>query len=135
MSKPNLLTKGTALAGHLEWMDADITVGAEAGNSITVSIQLKNGLGQDRSERTAVMAYLSDDANGDSVAGTAPDTVAIGTDGLMMELVADKVFLLVSEADGDIDIAIGEDGADTWYLILILPNGDLVASGAITFAA
>lgn len=135
MSKPNLLTKGTALAGHFEWLTASIIVAAEAANVINVAIQLKDGNGQDRTERTAVMAYLSDDANGDSVAGTAPDTVAIGTDGLMMELVADKVFLLVSEADGDIDINIGEDGADTWYLILILPNGDLIASGAITFAA
>ena len=134
MSKPNLLTKGTALAGHLEWLNATIIVGAEAANAINVAIQLKNGLGQNRSERTAVLAYLSDDANGDSVAATAPTTVAIGTDGLMMELTADKVFLLVSEADGDIDIDIGEAGTDTWYLILILPNGDLVASGAITFA-
>lgn len=73
-----------------------IIVAAEAANAINVAIQLKDGNGQDRTERTAVMAYLSDDANGDSVAGTAPDTVAIGTDGLMMELVADKVFLLVS---------------------------------------
>lgn len=136
MAKENLLTKGTALAGHVEWLDAEITVGAETGgDTINVAIQLKNGLGQDVSERTAVLAYVSDDANGDSVAGTAPDTVAIGTDGLAIPLVAGKTFLLVSEADGDIDLDFTEDGADTWYLIIVLPNGDLVASGAITFAA
>lgn len=137
MAKENLLTKGVALVGHSEWAGATITVGAETGgNTINVSIQLLNGVGGERSERTAVLAYLSDDANGDSIAGTAPSGgVAIGTDGLAIPLVADKAFLLVSEADGDIDLDIVEAAGDTWYLILVNPNGDLLASGAITFAA
>ncbi len=111
-----------------------ITVGAEAGNVINVAIQLKDAAGADLAQRGALIAYLSDDANGDSVAGTAPDTVAIGADGLAIPLVAGKAFQLVSEADGDIDIDITEAGADTWYLILVLPDGRLVASEAITFA-
>ena len=136
MSKPNLLTKGVAQAGHMEWSDVSFTVGAEAANSINVAIQLKNGVGGNRSERTCVFAYLSDDANGDSLAGTAPaGNVAIGTDGVLIPVVADKAFMLVSEADGDIDLDIGESGADTWYLVVRLPNGDLKVSGAITFAA
>jgi len=136
MAKENLLTKGTALAGHMEWAGADITVSAEDTNVVTVTIQLLNGLGGERTERTAVLAYLSDDANGDSVVATAPDGgVAIGTDGLAIPLVANKAFLLVSEADGDIDLEVTESGTDTFYLILVLPNGDLVASDALTFAA
>jgi len=111
-----------------------ITVAAAVGDVINVSIQLKDAAGADLAVRGALIAYLSDDANGDSVAGTAPDTVAIGTDGLAIPLVAGKAFQLVSEADGDIDIDITEDGADTWYLILVLPDGRLVASDAITFA-
>lgn len=137
MSKPNLLTKGVAQAGHMEWSDVSFTVGAEVDNSINVAIQLKNGIGGNRSERTAVFAYLSDDANGDSIAGTAPDgNVAIGTDGVLIPVVADKAFYLISESDGDIDLDIGlTTGADTWYLVVVLPNGDLKVSGAITFAA
>ena len=42
--------------------------------------------------------------------------------------------LLTSEADGDIDITISETEAFTGYLILVMPNGKLVASGACTFA-
>lgn len=111
-----------------------ITVGAEAANVINVAVQMKDAAGEDLAVRGSVMAYLSDDVNGDSVAGTAPDTVAIGTDGLAIPLVAGKAFQLVSEADGDIDLDITEDGADTWYLILVLPDGRLVASDAITFS-
>lgn len=114
---------------------ADITVGADAGTTVAVTVQLTDGNGDDLAIRGAVFAYLSDDANGDSVAGTAPDTVAIAADGVAIPLVAGKCFLLISEADGDISITVTEDGADTWYLVIVLPNGKLVVSDAITFTA
>lgn len=116
-------------------LDAKITVGAEAANVINVAVQLKDRHGDgELGERAGLFAYISDDANGDSVAATAPDTVAIGTDGVAIPLVAGKAFWLISESDGDIDINITEDGADTFYLILVMPDGKLVASGAVTFA-
>lgn len=112
-----------------------INVGADAGTTVAITIQLKDSAGADLAVRGSVLAYLSDDANGDSIAGTAPDGgVAIGTDGLSIPLIAGKAFQLVSEADGDIDLVVTESGADTWYLILVMPDGKLVASGAITFS-
>lgn len=142
---PNRLTRGEALLGNLTLgsvqldkapLKASLSVGAEAGNAIVVSIQLQDMNGNDLANRGSVLAYLSDDANGDSVAATAPDGgVAIGTDGLAIPLVAGKCFLLTSEADGDIDLELTESGADTWYLVVVLPHGELAVSGAITFAA
>ena len=84
-----------------------------------------------------MFAYISDDAAGDSIAATAPDGgVAIGTDGLAVPVVANKAWQLVSESDGDIDLTLTHAaGADTFYLIVVLPSGQLVASDAITFAA
>jgi hypothetical protein len=35
----------------------------------------------------------------------------------------------------DIDLVITEAGTATWYLILVMPNGTLVASDAIAFTA
>lgn len=152
----NRVTKGKALVGDLQATGtvtaanltigsasmiggvygATITVGADAGTTAPVTIQLTDEDGNDLAVRGAVMAYISDDANGDSVAGTAPDGVAIGTDGVAIPLVAGKCFLLISEADGDIDLTITENGADVWYLILVMPaTGKLVASDAITFTA
>jgi len=110
-------------------------VGAQGGDVINVAVQLKDVAGVDLAVRASLLAYLSDDANGDTVAGTAPSGgAAIGTDGVSIPLVAGKAFLLTSEADGDIDINITEAGADTWYLVLVMPNGRLAVSGAITFA-
>jgi len=114
---------------------ATMVVGSESSNTINVTIQLTDQNGDDLAVRASVLAYLSDDANGDSIAATAPDGGwAIGTDGLLIPVVASKAAQLVSESDGDIDVTITESGADTWYLIVLLPDGTLVASGAITFA-
>lgn len=110
------------------------TIGAEGGNSINVGLQLTLK-GEDVAEQVTVDAYLSDDSDGSSIAATAPDgNVAIGTDGVLIPIVADKAFKLVSESDGDIDLDIGESAADTFYLVVVLPNGQQVISDAITFA-
>ncbi len=113
---------------------ATITVGTELADVINVGIQFKDANGNECAERVSVLAYLSTDAEGDDVAGTALDTVAIGTDGVAIPLVAGKCYQLISEADGDVDINITENATGTWYLILVMPDGSLVASGAITFA-
>lgn len=135
-------TAVTSKAAELNMLDGApsaasvITVGSETGgNTINVAIQLNDAAGDALATRANILAYLSDDANGDSVATTAPSGhVAIGTDGLCMHMITDKLFSLTSESDGDIDINIVEAAGATWYLILILPNGLLKASGAITFA-
>lgn len=118
-----------------------ITVGEEDANVINVAIQLKDAAGNDLAARGAILAYLSDDANGDSVCATKPSTDwAIGTDGLLLAMTGGEdasdtglVAHLISESDGDIDIDITNTTADTFYLILVMPDGTLVASDAITF--
>ncbi len=81
-----------------------------------------------------MLAYLSSDAGGDALAA-APDSALIGTDGLAIPLVASRTFLLVSETDGDIDLNITKaGGAATYYLNLVMPDGRVVTSDAITFA-
>lgn len=115
--------------------NASFVIGAEAANAITVAIQLKDGL-KDVAQRVALTAYLSADANGDSLTSLATPTFAAGTDGVVATLVSGKVVQLVSEADGDIDLVITyTTGAGTVYLVLIMPDGSLKVSNAITFAA
>ncbi len=131
VAKADVLSRGNPLGAHT------FVVGAEGGGgtTINVAIQLVDAAGADLAVRGAVMAYLSDDANGDSIAASAPSGgVAIGTDGLAIPIVAGKAWLLVSEADGDIDITLTEAGGATWYLIIVNPDGLLRVSGAITFA-
>ena len=113
------------------------TVGAESSDVINVAVQLVDRLnGNEVSERVAMPWYLSTDSAGDAPAGTAPDAgVAIGTDGALIEWTANLSGLVISEADGDIDIDLEESGALTVYLNLVTPDGKIYTSGAITFAA
>lgn len=121
--------------GRMHFDLATFTIGAETGgNTKNVAIQLQNANGEDLYSRAGVLAYLSSDAEGDNIISSAPSGgVAIGTDGVAIPLVAGKAFMLISEDDGDIDINIIEAGAATYYLILVMPDGSLLASSVITF--
>lgn len=132
----------TATIGELDKLsnapfDIDFTIGDEAANAITVAVQLNNAAGAALAARSNLYAYLSDDEDGDSIVADAPDGgIAAGTDGFLDPVTAGKSFRFTSEVDGDFDLVITHaGGAKTVYLIVVLPNGKLVASGAIAFAA
>ena len=119
-------------AGRVEF-----TIGTEAADVIRVTAALKRprvGLGVGK--RLAVVAYLSTDAEGDNITSSAPDGgVVVGNKGVVIPLVAGKAFQLITNASGEVNIDITESTAKTFYLIIVLPTGETVASGAITFAA
>ena len=116
-------------------VDASITVGAENTNVRAITIQLKDANGKDIAYRETVMAYVFADANGDAFVATGGSTgIAIGTDGALLALVAKKAFILVSEADGDIDLTWTDTGTEAAYLALRLPGGRMVFSSALTNA-
>lgn len=127
---------GLKVAGFIPPTDATVTVSAENTNVVTVTIQLQDGNGDDLANVAGVYFYLSDDSGGSGVAATAPNGgIAIGTDGTLAEVVSGKAGWLISESDGDIDIEVTESGTDTFYLVLIMPSGEIVVSDALTFAA
>jgi hypothetical protein len=116
-------------------VDATITVGDEVTNARAITIQLKDSNGNDLAERATVRAYVMADASGDAFATTGGSTgIAIGTDGALLALVAKKAFVLISEADGDIDLTLTDTGTEVMYLHLELPNGRRVVSSALTNA-
>lgn len=123
-------------AGKAMRISPQFTIGTEATNIINVAIQIEDLMsGAEVGERMAFPFYMSDDANGDSIAAAAASGgIAIGTDGVMIEWTANLAGMLISEIDGDIDINITEVGVDTWYLVLVMPDGRLAVSDAITFA-
>lgn len=138
INKLNGVTATTAEINTLDGGPAAVvfTVGEDAGTTVAVTVQLNDANGTALAVRGSVMIYLSDDANGDSIAATAPSGGwAIGTDGLLIPIVTNKAAQFVSEADGDIDFVVTEAGAATWYAVAVLPNGKLSVSDAITFTA
>jgi len=125
---------GIKVNDYAEASGVTFTVGTEETNVINVAIQLTDGAGDNLQSPSAVAFYLSDASNGLSLT-SANDEVAIGTDGVYIETVADSSGVIVTEADGTADIDITDtSGASTYYVVLILPNGKLSVSDAVTFA-
>lgn len=116
--------------------DVEFTVGTEAADVINVAIQLNDPEGSALTEVGVLDFYLADDAAGLTPSTTAPaGGIAIGTDGALIETVANLSGTMISEVDGDIDINItNATTTPTFYLVLRLPCGGLAISGAITFA-
>jgi hypothetical protein len=113
----------------------EYSVGTEAANVINVALQFQDANGIDVAVPVGCKFYLADDSAGLTPSATAPDGgIAIGTDGALIEWAANLSGIVVSEADGDVDIDITESGVATWYLVVVLPNGKLDVSAAITFA-
>lgn len=110
------------------------TVSAENANVRTIGIQLLDGQGKDLAQRAAVQLALLADPNGDAFAATGGSTgIAIGTDGALLPIVAKKVWLAISEADGDIDLTWTDTGTEVAYLAVIV-GGRLFVSPALTNA-
>lgn len=129
----NLVSNGLQVTSPCA--DATITVGDEVTNARAITIQLKDSNGKDLAERATVRAFVMADANGDAFATTGGSTgIAIGTDGAMLTVVAKKHFILISEADGDIDLSFTDSVTEICYLHLELPNGRRVVSSALTNA-
>jgi len=112
---------------------ATITVSAENTNVRTITIQLTDANGADIAYRQHVLIGVFLDANPDAFVVTGGSTgIAIGTDGALLALVAKKFFSAVSEADGDIDLTWTDTGTEAAYLGVILPNGKIIMSTALT---
>ena len=131
------LKQDYASVGDLADYASNVTfvVGAEATNVINVGVTISDGRNVAVDAIYTLTAFLSDSATGEGVNATAPDGgIAKGTNGNYIELVAGKNFLLQTNSSGLVDIDITESLADTWYLVIVLPDGTIAVSSAITFA-
>lgn len=112
-----------------------VTVAAETGDTIIVTLQLEDPSGNPLSRRWLGEVWLGDSAFGD-LAATAPSGgVAVSTgQQLGADLVTDKHLKVISSSGGAIAIDVIDTGTPTYYLMAVGGGADLVASDAMTFA-
>lgn len=115
---------------------ASITVGAEATNVINVAIALKNDRRKAIVGARYVKVYLSDAATGIGLtATTMTGSPAIGTLGTIINTtVTKKMWEILTDANGNFDLNVGDSGTPTFYLVVLFPDGTIQVSSAITFA-
>lgn len=130
-SAGNLACSGGGINVTQPCVDASITVSDETTNVRTITIQLKDGNGNDIDYVETVEIIMFTSAAMTAFATTGGSTgIAIGTDGALLAVVAKKYFLATSEADGDIDLTWTDTGTESVALGVRLPNGRVVVSDA-----
>lgn len=117
---------------------ATITVSAEGAttaNTRDITIQLTDSNGEDINyvETVEIVMFLTADRKAFVVTGGSTG-IDVGTDGALLDVVAKKMFLATSEADGDIDLEWLDTGTEAAFLGLRLPNGNYVMSDELTNA-
>ena len=131
------LTRQAMAVNSQQVVDATMAVTQSASGTFSVAIQLLGTNGIALTTDAIVGYHLSTDASGDVMAVTSTDvtTVAIGTDGTIMEDNVDGNVWgrLKSETDGDIDVAIVVPTSKEVYMNLTMPDGRIVHSTVMTY--
>ena len=134
--------KGQLLVNEIDitqpCVDATIAVSAEGAttaNTRDITIQLLDADGNDIDyvETVEIIMFLTADRLAFVVTGGSTG-IDVGTDGALLDIVAKKVFLATSEADGDIDLEWLDTGTEAAFLGLRLPNGRFIMSAELTNA-
>jgi hypothetical protein len=107
---------------------AEVTVGPETGNKITLGVQLTDPNGEHVSGCRPVTAYLSDTAQGKFAAAAPSGGWSNGARGVITNLQIGKAALFWCEPDGTFDIEVTEATAKTFYVIFVFSNGDIVST-------
>jgi len=117
--------------------DAAFTIGTESNDVIKVTAQLTDAEGTAVTGVQVVDVLLSDAATGIGLVATATSgTVVIAAKGtLLASPVAKKLLTIQTDANGQFDLNITEAGTKTLYVAVILMDGTIAVSDAVTFAA
>lgn len=120
--------------GNIMWQDVAFTVTAEVSNEGDISIQLKDGAGNNLPNKAVVDLYISSTA-GAVEAGTGPSgTVVIDTNGVIINTVTDKKYYRIqSDATGLFDLTITDSsGTVSFFINIVHPvTGEIYSSATM----
>lgn len=131
-----LPAKSSAARAYNTFNVASFTIGTESADTINVAVQLKDARGKAIAQVAKVDVYLASDSGGATLTPTATTSaLAIGTNGKLLGiLTTGKVCSVISDASGRFDLNIIQTATPTYYLVVVMPDGSISVSSAITFA-
>ena len=111
-----------------------LSAGAESGDNIDVTVQVKDALGQNLAIRGLVRMWVGDAAFGGEAAAAPDGGMSVPTGTLMQTITANKQIVVLTDATGKAVLRLTQSGSKTFYLMAEL-DGRAYASGALVFAA
>jgi len=114
-------------------VDATITVGAENTNVRAITVQFKDAAGANMDALVRCELHVLLNSTGSDFVATGGSTgIAAGADGKILATVAKKIFKAISDTTGKITLTWTDTGTEAAYLGVLLPNGRMVISSALT---
>lgn len=110
----------------------NFSVADEVGSNVDVTMQAVDADGNDLKRVVCLPWFLSADSLGKVIGSALSTAPLILSDGHLITEFASLSGMLVFEADGDAGIRLTDTNTNTHYLIIVLPDGSITASGAIT---
>lgn len=119
-------------------VDATITVSAEGAtvaNQRDISIQFLDAAGANMDTLVRCELHVLLNSTGSDFAATGGSTgIAAGATGKILASVAKKIFRGISNTSGLLQVIYTDTGTEACYLGVLLPNGKMVISSALTNA-
>lgn len=104
---------------------------AEAANAITVEVQLRSFDGANLGSRTPVRVWIGDGAFGAETAAAPSGGVTVGTGTVLETVTANKHWIIIPGASGNISLTLTEAAAKTFHLMATM--GDHSNSTPVVF--
>lgn len=111
------------------------TIGAEAADTINVAVQLKDARNNAVARVVGCKCYLATAATGIGLGTATTSAIVIHTNGTLLDITkTGQVFSVVTDASGRFDVDLIQTATPTVYLVVIMPDGSIAVSSAITWA-
>ncbi len=122
----------TLLKGQPDASQSTLVATEEDTDEWNVVGTLKDAEGNAVAKRTLVTVYLSDDDGGATLASTAAALTVEGSGDVSLgELTANHSAVLMTSTTGTFTVTIQDAGADEYYLIAVMPNGEILVSSPV----
>ena len=136
------LSATTVSLAELNALDADSTqctitpssTSVADGATVEFVVQFNDAAGAAVDYPVSFNYYISSDAAGLAL-DSAVTTIADGGAGVIIPITANLSGVGITDATGTCEMDITEAGADTIYLVVTQPDGRIVVSSAVTWAA
>ena len=130
-----LNVQGAAIVNQLQNVTIQWdTPGIEAANQIAVSATLYDGNGNAVTQPYALHWWLADNQYGQGLAVAPNVGVDVDANGYMVEYIANRAGIIMTEDNGGFSFELEHTTTGTWHVVVVLPDGRLSISSAITFA-
>lgn len=114
----------------------DVSVGTLATGVIPVDVQVQDPGGDPVAKQQVIQVFLAEDEAGATLFTSGTQALSVATDGAgqILETVnAGTQYTFATDANGTLNLELAFSGADDFYLVFVLPNGEIQVSPALTF--